>query len=83
MGWVIDSTARQFKMGGGEFRPRCRQFRSTVTAQQAQARPAAVCGPAVLCTWLACAAAPAVTKNVDSSTKNAEMAFVGKAAARR
>jgi hypothetical protein len=29
------------------------------------------------------AVAPAVTKNVDSSTKNAEMALTGKAAARR
>jgi len=56
---------------------------STVTAQWGEARPAAAGGPFVLCTSLAGAAAPAVTKNVDSSTKNAEMALAGKAAARR
>jgi hypothetical protein len=43
----------------------------------------AACVLAVLCTALAGSAAPAVTKNVDSSTKNAEMALAGKAAARR
>ncbi|CDX36889.1 hypothetical protein MPLDJ20_20727 [Mesorhizobium plurifarium] len=45
--------------------------------------PAAASGPAVLRARLAGAAVPAVTKNVDSSTKNAEMTLAGKAAARR
>jgi len=62
-------------MGSGEFRPCRRQFRSTVTARRAQALPAAAYWPTVLCAWLAGAAAPAVTKNVDFPAKNAEMAL--------
>ncbi|MDX8532759.1 hypothetical protein RFM41_13385 [Mesorhizobium sp. VK25A] len=50
-------------------------FRSTVTAPRAQTAALAAFGQAVPCTRLAGAAVPAVTKNVDSSTKNAEMAL--------
>ncbi|MDX8443150.1 hypothetical protein [Mesorhizobium australafricanum] len=69
-------------MGSSEFRLSAGQFPYTVSAQRMRLRPAAAWKPA--CEWQldGWVAAALAWKNVDSSTKNAEMALAGKAAAR-